>query len=400
MGDKNQHALLSASGAKKWINCPPSARLEEKFPERTSEYAEEGTLAHDMCELKLRKLFTETGMSETTYKRRLNKLKKHEKYQKEMDGYTDSYVDYVSGIAYSCASTPYMAIEKEVRYDAYAQEGFGRADCIIIYGTHLHVADFKYGQGIPVYADHNPQMMMYALGAVAAYGFIYPIQEITVHIIQPRVSSTASSYHLSITELLDWGDTVVKPAARLAWEGAGEFKQGEWCDKCFCAAAGCCECRAKENLELFDRAHMPVGALSCTDLGEVLTKGRFVASWVKKVESFALESILKGYEIPGWKAVEGKSVRKIDNVDTAFEALVKAGYAEDILYESKPITLTAVEKLINSEDRKILEPYITKPPGKPTLAEESDRRKPYVDSSAESAFGGENLYKEEHANEQ
>lgn len=395
MKEERAHALLSASGAMKWINCPPSARLEEKFPEQTSEYAEEGTLAHNICELKLRKLFTETGMSDATYKRRLNKLKKHEKYQKEMDGHTDAYVEYISGIAYSCQPAPSIAIEKRLEYGAYAREGFGKADCIIIAGTHLHVVDFKYGKGIPVYADHNPQMLMYALGAVSTYGFIYPIQQISVHICQPRVKEEASCFTISLEELVEWGETIVKPAAQLAWDGAGEFKQGDWCDKCFCKAGGCCEHRAEENLQILDRADMPVGALSVSEIGEILTKGKFLVAWYKKVEKYAMDSLMKGYEIPGWKVVEGRSIREITDVDAAFDALVQAGYEEDLLYSSKPITLTEVEALIDKEHKAILEPYINKPQGKPTLAEVSDSRKTFVDTSAEQAFGGENMYKEE-----
>lgn len=388
MGDK-KHALLSPSGAAKWINCPPSARLEQwisrERPEQESDAAAEGTLAHEICELKLKKLFVETGMSDATFKRRLNKLKKHPLYQKEMDGYTDSYVDYISGIAYSYQTTPYVAVEKEYSYDAYAREGFGTADCTLIAGDQLHVFDFKYGHN-PVSADHNPQTMLYALGAVTAYGFIYPIREVTMHIIQPRVTSPQHC-KIALSELMDWADNVVKPAAALAWEGKGDFKQGYWCDKCYCAAAGTCKHRAAENLQLEAEADKPVGAFTYSELGDVLKKGRFVAGWLKKVEAQVTRLLQQGQQVPGWKLVEGQSRRQITDVDKAVEALVTAGYSEDLFYTNKPLPMGEIERLIDKKDKPILDQYIIKPPGAPVLAEEADKRPAYVAVTPEDAFG-------------
>ena len=167
MAEERKHALLSASSAKRWINCPPSARLSEAFPESTSDYAEEGTLAHDICELKLRKLFIEPGMSEKTFKTAHNQLKKHGQYDPEMERYTDEYVDYIQKIAYSYPVPPKIVIEKEVHYGHVARDGYGFSDCIILSGTDCHVVDFKYGKGITVSAEENPQMMLYAVGAIA-----------------------------------------------------------------------------------------------------------------------------------------------------------------------------------------------------------------------------------------
>lgn len=392
MGEK-KHALLSPSSAAKWINCPPSARLEEQLGEEESEAAREGTLAHDICELKLRKLFIEKGMSDATFKRRLNKLKKHELYQKEMDGHTDAYVDYVSSIAYSFPATPYMAVEKEFSYDAYAREGFGTSDCLLIAGTHMHVFDFKYGH-TPVSADHNPQMMLYALGAVCTYGFIYPVQEVTMHIIQPRVTAPARCT-IPASELLDWADKVVRPMAALAWEGKGDFKQGDWCDKCYCAANGCCKHRAEENLQLGKEAQMPVGAFSYTELGDILARGRFVAAWIKKVEAQVIRLLQQGKQVPGWKLVEGQSKRQISDFDKAIEALVAAGYQEDLFYINKPLPMGEIEGIIDKKDKPILETYIVKPPGAPVLAEESDKRPAYVSVTPEEAFGEKKEEKDE-----
>ena len=173
---ERKHALLSASSAKKWIHCPPSARLEDSIPEEESDYAKEGTLAHNIGELKLQKLFTDTNMTSRTYKSRLKKLQQEEHYTREMESVTDEYVDYVSGIAFGFPSAPFVAIEKRLDYSPWAPEGFGTGDCIIIYGKELHVIDFKYGKGVPVKAEGNYQLALYALGAYHEFKALFQIE--------------------------------------------------------------------------------------------------------------------------------------------------------------------------------------------------------------------------------
>lgn len=403
MSEERNHALLSASSAKKWIHCPPSARLEETFPDESSEAAEEGTLAHSFCELKLRKLFIEPGMPDKTYKAELNKLKKDTRYNPEMDRFTDDYVAYIQKIAYGYPSTPYISVEKKIDYSHVAPEGFGTADCIILCGSDLHVVDFKYGKGVVVSAEENPQMGLYAIGALAAYSLIYPIDQIMFHIVQPRVHNF-SSWKTTAKDLQGWADTVVKPNAMLAFKGEGDFCQGTWCDEGFCKAAGQCRHRMNENMEVIQNELNPVtgklvseNLISNEEIGKILPLLQLVSPWIKKVEKAALNKLLSDEEVPGWKLVEGRSNRELTDATKAFKDLIAAGYKKAMLYEQKPLALTEVEKLITKEDyTTILSPYIVKPKGKPTLAPENDKRSVYQkDSTPEEDFGGENHYKEE-----
>lgn len=399
--EERAHALLSASSAKKWINCPPSARLEEQFEEQSSTFADEGSLAHEICELKLRKTFLEP-MGDKTYKTALNKFKKHELYNPEMERYTEDYLDYVKTIAMSYDTTPTIAVEKKVDYSHVAPEGFGTADCIILHGNEIHVVDFKYGKGVPVNASGNPQMALYAAGAVAAYSIFYPIEKVYFHIVQPRINNF-SKWETTVSELQKWCDVIVKPAAELAYKGEGKFKQGEWCDGCFCNASGCCRARADENMSLMEYANPETGnlpespLLTNDEIGAILSKAQYLAKWVKKLEAYALSELLKGNLVPGWKAVAGRSNRVITDADAAYKELIKAGYKKAVLYNQVPVTLTEAEKLISKEDyNDILAKYIERPAGKPTLAPETDKREAIqLRPTAEDAFGGDNAYKEE-----
>ncbi len=402
-GDR-KHALLSASSAKKWLHCTPSARLEADIPEEQSPYAEEGTLAHSICELKLARQFTDKNMTDKVFKTRLNKLMKSPLYAKEMDGFTDAYLDYITGIAYSLPSAPYVAVEKQVDYGSWAPEGFGTCDCILIQGTVMHVCDFKYGKGTAVSSRENPQLMLYALGAWDAFRMIYPVRTVTLHIIQPRIDNT-SSWETPVEELLRWGEETVKPRALEAYRGEGECVQGTWCDDCFCRLSATCRARAEANMALGKEAGSPPGSgnplmrlpprLNNEEVGNLLKQARFLKAWVNKLEAYALGEILAGREVPGWKLVEGRSNRVIRDIDAAYEALYAAGYPEAALYRMQPLPLGELEKILEKDHKKILEGYIVKPPGKPTLVPEDDKR-PAISpvTIAEGAFGGENTYKE------
>lgn len=403
MSGEREHALLSASNAKKWLNCTPSARLEETFPEESSDAAAEGTLAHKFCELKLRKLFIEAGMPDKTYKTELGKLKRDSHYNPEMDRFTDEYVDFVQKIAYPYPSAPFIAVERRIDYSHIAPEGFGTADCVILYGTDLHVVDFKYGKGVVVNAEENPQMGLYAAGVLEAYGMIYPIDKITFHIVQPRVHNF-SSWQTNAKDLLAWSLNVVKPKAELAFQGAGLFNQGTWCDEGFCKAAGTCRHRMNENMATIQTYLDPVtgklreeSLISNEEIGRILPLLKLTAPWIKKVERAALNKLLAEEEVPGWKLVEGRSNRELTDPVKAYKELIGAGYKKAMFYEQKPVPLTEAEKLITKDDyTNILSPYIVKPKGKPTLASKSDKRPDYKkDTTPEEDFGGENQFKEE-----
>lgn len=377
------HALLSASGASRWLNCPGSARLTENMPDTESPHAAEGTLAHSLAELKVRKKF-ET-MKKSEYDKCLKDIQKDPLYAPEMDGHTDTYLDYILGIAHSYNKVkPYVVTERLLDYSAYAPEGFGTCDCVMLCRNDLHIFDFKYGKGVPVSAEENPQLKLYALGAVAEYSFLYDVRNITLHIIQPRLDSV-SSFVLTIEGLLGWG-VAIRPIAEAAYNGTGGFKCGDHC--LFCKAKANCRARAEDFFSLEKSARLPKEFLSNREIGEILERASRIKNWVSDIEEYALAEILNGKSIAGWKAVEGRSNRKITDIDGAFEVLKKEGYDEALLYEKKPITLTELEKLVTKPKlEELIGSMIIKPQGKPTLAPESDKRKPYAPDVKE-MFGG------------
>lgn len=368
---EREHALLSASSAARWMKCPPSARLEDGIVDEQSTYAAEGTLAHQMCELKLMAGELKPG----TYTRRMNKLKKHELFDPEMAGYTDEYADYVESICNNLPEKPYMTVEKKVDYSVYAPEGFGTADCIIIHKDVMHIIDFKYGKGVPVSAEGNPQMGLYALGALAAYGFIFPIEKVHFHIVQPRLHNF-STWDTSRKELECWGEKIVKPKAELAFKGEGEFRSGDHCR--FCRVANCRQ-RACDNLKLLEeyQGKLPP-VLSDKEVGEALEKAEQLVAWHKKLRSYAQGTLLDGKQIPGWKIVEGRSVRIISDYEKAVDALQAAGYNRELFYQTTGLTLTEMEKVVGKKEMsEICGEFIEKPPGKPAIASESDKRPEY-----------------------
>lgn len=395
------HSILPASGAHKWLYCPPSARLEDEIPDKAGMAADEGTLAHGLCELKLSKIFTDQNMSTRSYNSRLKKIKENELYQPEMDRFTDEYVEYVKGLAFSMPTAPTVMLEKRLDYGNYAPEGFGTGDCVMLQGENLHIVDFKYGKGVPVKAEGNPQLALYALGALSEYGFIYPVKNITLHIVQPRISNT-NHWETNTKEVLAWGEWV-KGRAQLAYKGEGEFQEGPWCDSCFCKIAGTCRKRAENHMALMEVATYPggkpkdVATLTDEEVGAILKRAQYLASWVKKLEAYAQNRLLEGGKIPGWKLVEGRSNRAFSDPDAAMQALVQAGYDRSLLYEEKAITLTEAEKLVDAQTwNSVAATYVIKPPGKPTLVPEDDKRAEWKPKpSATDAFGGDNQYKEE-----
>lgn len=382
MADK-QHALLSASGAHRWLNCTPSARLEENFENKQTVYTQEGTLAHELAELKLRKNY-ET-MSTRKYNSELKKIKENELYRSEMDSHTDTYADYIKQIMYT-SKAPCIFIEYKTDYSKYAREGFGTTDCVIIDGTTLHVIDFKYGQGVEVSAENNPQMMLYALGIYEANSIIYDIKNVVLTIIQPRLDSI-SEWDMSIEDLIKWGNEVVIPKAEDAFAGIGDFKTGEYCR--FCKAKGECRARAEANLHAIEiRKTVDKNLLTNDEIGVILNQCLDVEDWLKDLKETALNKILNGEKIEGWKAVEGRSNRVINNIDEAFDVLKKEGFDEAVLYERKPLSLTELEKLVGKKKlAELLANYLEKPKGKPALVDSSDKRPDFeTRTSAEEDF--------------
>ncbi len=374
-----QHALLSASAAHRWLKCTKAPRLEETLPETRSEYADEGRLAHAIAELRLRKQYTDP-MGQKAFNEKLNDLKQNPLYSNEMMSHVDTYFDYIANLVYSFPSQPYVAIEKRLDYSEYAPEGFGTGDCIIINGTDLFIIDFKYGKGIPVSAENNPQMKLYALGAYLESSFLFSIEKVTMVIVQPRLDNISEST-ISIDELLAWGESI-RPIAQKAYNGEGEFVIGEHCR--FCRAKALCRARAEFNTAIEPK---PLELLTDEEIGQILTKAQDLKAWVSDLEEYSFKAIMEGKTVPGWKVVEGRSTRQFTNTDEAFDTLKQNGIGEAMLYERKPITLTNVEKLLGkAKFNELLKDYVTKSEGKPTLVPASDKREPLKRPTAQDDF--------------
>ena len=387
------HALLSASGAYQWMACTPSARLQEQFPDNPSgTAAAEGTLAHELAELKVRNYFYSVEFGKRKLTNAINKLKKEELWQDEMMGYTDEYLDYVKSVAMKYPSSPYVAIEKQVDLSTYIPEGFGTADCILIGGSILHVIDFKYGKSPDgrVKAEWNPQMLLYALGAYEAYWLLYKIETVRLSIVQPRLSDGISEWECTLDEMLQFGE-YVKERAALAIKGEGEFAPAPKTCK-YCRAKGRCRARAEKDVELSFLVGTDPKLLSNEELGQYLLKGRDVAKWLSDAQDVALSECLAGKKVPGWKAVEGRGSRDWTDMDKAFSTLTSSGISDTILWERKPLSLAQVEKAVGKKDfQELVGELVIMKPGKPALAEESDKREAITNKvTAAEAFKEEN----------
>ncbi|MCI9453214.1 MAG: DUF2800 domain-containing protein [Dorea sp.] len=377
---ERKHALLSASGAGRWLACPPSAKLEEQFPDTESPAAAEGTLAHELAEAKVRNFFFPKEFGKRKLNSTIKKLQADELWNNEMHGYADEYLDYIKDTALSLKSMPSVRIEQRVYFKEYTLadpedkiEGSGIADCILLYGDTVHVIDFKYGKGVPVNAENNPQLMLYALGAYQAYRMLYPVSRAKLTIVQPRLDSI-SEWECPAEDLLKFGE-YVKERAALAVEGRGDYAPD--LDTCrFCRAKAQCRARSEENVRLAFFTDKKPPLISNEEVGEYLKKGEDVAKWLEDLKAYALKECLAGKEVPGWKAVEGSGSRGWTDMDAAFDVLVKAGITpEEMLWEKKPLTLAQVEKLVGKKDfQESVGTYVVKKPGKPALAKEADIR--------------------------
>ena len=367
-----QHALLSASGAHRWLHCTGSPLLEKDFPDSTSVYAQEGTLAHYLCELKLMAYTGEITKRKLTSMK--NKLMKSELWQPEMDSTSEAYLDYIKDITMSYTVKPVILTEKKVDFSRYVPEGFGTADCLILAGDTLHVVDYKHGKGVVVDADHNPQMMLYALGAMSELSLLYRFTFVHMTIVPPRVNNI-SEFTMTADELIEWGESVVKPKAEAAMSGKGEFEAGDWCR--FCRAKRQCKTRYESNDSLYpelSERHDP-RLITLDELGEYLRRGRDMAAWLEDMREYALSESLAGANVPGWKAVEGRGSRAFTDTDEAVDILIKNGIDESVLYERRVLTLAQMEKAVGKKAfGEIVGNLVVKNPGKPTLVEESDKR--------------------------
>ena len=366
-----QHAVLSASGAHRWLECTPSARLEEGFEDRPSSSAREGTLAHEIAEAKLRNAFIEP-LPKRSFNSALKAFTKREEYQKEMDTLTDEYIGYIKELVLSAPTKPVVRAEVKVDFSKCVPEGFGTADCIIIRGNTLHIVDFKYGRNVAVHPEDNPQLKLYALGAIEGFGMFFDIKIVRMHIFQPRNTEGGGVFSMDAEDLKAWGESI-KPLVDLAYMGAGEQKAGSWCG--FCKARPICEKHAEKCRELAALDFKKPELLTLEEVGAILQKARDVASWVKVLDEWALAEALKGVDIPGWKAVAGRKTRTWTDMDTAFKKLTDSGIDEAILWKKTPLTLAQVEDEIGKKDfATLVGDMVTTSTGKPALVPESDKR--------------------------
>lgn len=377
------HALLGPSSAHRWMVCTPSARLEEGLVDKGSEYAQEGTLAHRLGELLLRQRWEGADIAAD-----LASVEADPLYSGAMREHMEGYVAFIEermAEARTRCEDPRIFIEQTVRFDDYVPEGFGTADCTILADGLMDVIDLKYGAGIPVSAEGNPQMRIYGLGCYTALSWAFQIDAIRMTIYQPRLDSISTDT-VTREELLAWADTELKPKAALAWEGKGEFNPGEHQCK-WCKIAATCRARAEHQLQLaaYDFAQPPT--LTPEEVADVLTRLPDLLAWADQVKVYALDAAInKGLRFPGFKVVEGRSNRKYTNEHAIFLRLKKAGYASAELYKPKELLgITAMEKLVGKKHlEELVGGLIEKPAGAPTLVPESDKR-PELNTAAQAA---------------
>lgn len=376
-----QHALLSASSASRWMACPPSARLEQNYANKTSEYAAEGTLAHELGELELRRNLE--GMSTRKYNSEIKKIQSNELFTKDMPDYVEIYVNTCMeklAEAKSKTSDAIFKIEQRLDFSEWVPDGFGTGDFVIIADGTMEICDLKYGKGVPVSAIDNKQMRLYALGAIAEFGFLYDIQNVRMTIIQPRLDNISTD-EVSADDLLKWAEEVLKPIAELAFKGEGEFSAGDHCT--FCRAKAVCKARAEKNMELAQYEFADPNVLNKFDIADILAKADEFIKWVKDVQDFALEQALLGEQYPGFKVVEGRSNKRYTDTEKVAEILLANGYLEEEIYKPKELQgISNMEKVVGK--KKLVElvgEYIEKPQGKPVLVPESDKR-PVFNSAA------------------
>lgn len=358
-----RHAFLSASSSHRWLNCPPSARLCESYEDKGSDYAAEGTDAHLLCEYRLKAALgipAESPIEKLTY------------YNEEMEECANGYAAFILELletAKQTCSDPIVLIEQRLDFSRYVEDGFGTGDCVVITDGTLHIVDYKHGQGVLVEAEGNPQMKLYALGALEIFDGIYDISTVSMTIYQPR-RDNVSTHSVFKESLYQWAEEVLKPVAGLAFTGDGEYHCGEWCQ--FCKVKNDCRARADYNLSLARYEFKLPPLLVDEEIEVILGQIDDLLAWASDIKEYALQAAVNGKQWNGWKLVEGRSNRKYLDETVVADTVSAAGYDP---FEHKVLGITAMTSLLGKNRfEELLGRYIEKPQGKPTLVPEGDKR--------------------------
>lgn len=370
-----KHAVLSASSSHRWLSCTPSARLEQEFEDHSSEAAEEGTAAHALAEHKLRKAL------------KMRSKKPISQYDcDEMDGYTDDYVAFVLEQfeqAKQFCHDPKILIEQRLDFSCYVPDGLGTGDCLIVSDKLLHIIDFKYGQGVLVEAEENPQMMLYALGALRLFDHLYDIEEVSMSIFQPR-RENVSTWTISVADLMNWVEATLKPKAELAYKGDGEYIPGAWCT--FCKAAVKCRARAEAKLQLAKYEFAMPPLLTDGEIEDILSRLDDLTKWANEIMAYAQDAAINhGKQWHGFKLVESRTNRKYADEEAVITAAGAAGYTD--IFKKCLIPITEMERLMGKKTfKEVLGGLVIKPQGKPTLVPASDKRPAIIPQDANQDF--------------
>jgi hypothetical protein len=380
-----QHAFLSASGASRWMNCSPSARLEENFEDSTSSYASEGTLAHDYAEVLLLHHFKQINTK--TLEKRVHKIMLDELHSTEMDREVQKFVDYVImmyqqyATRYNCE--PVVMLETKLDFSKYVKEGFGTGDVTIIADSRLAIIDLKYGKGVRVNAHDNPQIRLYGLGAIETLNMFYEVDTIDMVIMQPRLNNI-SEVTMSKDELIKWAETKVAPAAKLAWLGEGTQKVGDWCK--FCKAKPRCKAIAQQANILASKEFADPAMLSDDDILEAMKYTGLMKSWLNSIQEYVIKEAKKGKKWEGYKLVQSTGRRSWIDEDKTKEILSQEGFKKDQYINTKLKGIGDIQKLMSVDDfEEKLSKMLHKPQGKPVLTTLDDPR-PDIMQTAETDF--------------
>ena len=361
------HALLSASSSARWLKCPPSAVAATMYESADTEFTREGTLAHEVAEIVVRRRLPQLYPD-------IDTLEYPEGYTREMIQCAEAYADYIQELITD--GNAVVLLEQRLDLSPWVPRGFGTGDCIIIQGNRLDVVDYKYGQGVPVSAEKNSQMRLYALGALHDFGDIYDIDEVVMHIFQPRLNNV-SSERLSVAELLAWGEEI-KPVAQLAAAGRGDMAAGDHCR--FCPHAGSCPTLAASCTKVVNlhEGKAAIPSLAPWMVADILKAEPMLSAWLKAVKDRALSCLLNGEEIPGYKVVEGRSSRAWSDEAAVLERLQNCHYSPEEYLKTELLSPAQLEKSIGKKiAADLVSDLIVSKPGAPTVAPESDKRKPF-----------------------